>query len=711
MFDKRLRIILLFLGLAVLGLAARAGQIQLIQGKHWREEATNLLTHLQSIETTRGEILDGKMRVLAADQACMDACVDYPAIPDEPDPKWLHAVAVISAKRRFGSVFDNATHLRQKAMVADETEIVRGQIAAMWKKLARLSGQTDDEMESVRQEIIQQVEMRRQSVAWQDYQRALEKEKNAGPASRPWYLRWLPQSSAEKSADDYEVVLAEQSEPHVVLPAIDTNTFNELAKNAENLPGLVLRPGRTRVYPYHDVACHVIGRLGHDGTGADGVEAMCEKTLRGSPGELNNDNTITEPVPGGNVQLSIDVDVQTAIEKAFADPPALRLLDGTIQKRQDQPGAAVVIDIASGKVLALASYPTYDLNTYDKDYPKLSTDDANAPLLDRATQAYEPGSTVKPMMALGALHDGLITPQSTIECNGYLVINGKQITSGFRCWTMSEYNKTHHEVPPSDPLPTNSLTVVDAIERSCNVFFETVANRMGMVRQRYWYDRFGLGRPTGIGLSESAGHIPNPAHISRAQLLEFTWFAGIGQGSVLATPLQMANSIACIARGGIWMRPTLLADPPSPPEKIDLGFSAEAVAAVKEGMWAVVNKTAGTIKVQVDSLTIAGKSGTAQAPVLTIPMRDDKGKIVLVDGREKRVPVDPNSLSVKSWYIGEVDKGQIHYSHAWFIGYAPAEHPRVAIAVFVEYGEHGGVIAAPVVEAALAACQTAGYFN
>jgi len=194
-------------------------------------------------------------------------------------------------------------------------------------------------------------------------------------------------------------------------------------------------------------------------------------------------------------------------------------------------------------------------------------------------------------------------------------------------------------------------------------------------------------------------------------LLEFTWYAGIGQGSVLATPLQMANAIACIARGGIWMPPTLLVDSPASAQRVDLGFSPDALAAVKQGMWAVVNKEAGTIKMNTDGLSVAGKTGTPQAPVLTIPVRDDKGKIVLENGREKRVPVDPNSPSVKNWYIAEIDSGQAHYAHAWFIGYAPAEHPRVAIAVFVEYGQYGGAIAAPIVEAALAACQKGGYLN
>ncbi|HUB26574.1 MAG TPA: penicillin-binding transpeptidase domain-containing protein [Tepidisphaeraceae bacterium] len=741
MFDRRLRIILIMLGLAALGLAARAGQIQLIQGRRWSEEASDLLTTRQFIETVRGRILDRKGRELAVDQACMDACVDYPAITDDPDEKWLREQAVASARRRYGSVYDQAPRSRQRAMVAAEVQYVRGQIALMWTTLAEVSGKTPEQIDEIRRAIVQRVEMRRQYVSWQNYQKALARRKAGDAGGRPWYTRWLPESSdAPIDADTYAVDVAEQTQAHVVLPAISADQYNELAKRAEDFPGLVLRPGQQRLYPFHDSACHIIGRLApvsaaqiveqpdqsdplskywpNDLAGQSGVEAICEQTLRGRRGELTDQVVTAEPVHGRDVTLTIDIDVQSAIERSFAEPRTLLLQDGTTRRRAQEPGAAVVIDIPTGQVLAMVSYPTYDLNEWDRQFPRLRVDDANAPLLDRATEAYEPGSSVKPMMGLAALHDGIITPQTTIECTGYLVIDGHRVTNGFKCWTMSEYGLTHHDIPPSDPLPSNSLTVSDAIERSCNVFFETVADRMGMVRQRYWYDQFGLGRPTGIGLPEASGRIPNPAHIPRALLREYTWFAGIGQGPVLATPIQMANAMAAIARGGIWMRPTLLDDGSSPPAGIDLGFSPEALAAVRQGMWAVVNRDGGTMKMrhnnppdEVDKITLVGKTGTPQAPPLTVPVRDASGQIVMEDGHEKRVTVDPNSPDVRSWYTGEIDGGQVHYAHAWFVGYAPAEHPRIAIAVFVEYGQYGGTICGPIVRDALAACVRDGYLS
>jgi penicillin-binding protein 2 len=342
-------------------------------------------------------------------------------------------------------------------------------------------------------------------------------------------------------------------------------------------------------------------------------------------------------------------------------------------------------------------------------------DDINQPLVNRATQsAFEPGSTVKPLMALGAMADGVITPQSTIECNGYLVLDGHRYQIG-RCWTASEFHSTHHQIPPTDPLPPGGLTVSDAIERSCNVFFETVADHMKMDRQRYWYDRFGLGRPTGIGLPETAGRIPNPAHTPGYMLREKTWFAGIGQGDIAATPLQMANAVATIARGGVWMRPTIIEGAPT--DHVELGVTSDALDAVKRGMVAVVNKRAGTGSLHLDGhfeelehIVVAGKTGTAQAPALTIPERDDSGQIVKENGREKRIPVDPDDPSVASWYISS-SPDQTHYAHHWFIGYAPADHPQIAFAVFAEYGGSGGPVANLIARDVLAACVKCGYLS
>jgi len=747
MFDRRLKIILALMCLALFGLMTRAAQIQVFQRVRWAREAADLQTLHRMTETTRGRILDARGRELAVDQPCIDACVDFAAITEdwEQYKDWLRDHAIASCVRRYGDAYSKATPLARQQMVAQESPRIQTQVHNLWAVLAAVSGRTLDDMDSTRQEIEHRVEMRRQYVQWQNYQHALSRRPQA-PAAR-WYSQYLPTGSTGDRApqlDDYSVDVTEQREAHIILPAIDDKIDNELARNADNLPGLVLRPGLKRVYPGDDAACHVIGHLvavGPEQVSADpdesnplrkywpsdlvgqgGIEQMCELTLRGSRGEEITDSsgvtTQTPSIPGRDVRLSIDIELQRQIETDFAERRELH--DGPASEiRQRQPGAAVVIDVETGNVLALVSYPTFNLNSLKQDYARLSVDDYNQPLLDRAVQAhYEPGSTVKPMMALGALADGQITPQTTIHCNGYLVLNGHQFPNG-RCWTMREYGVTHSETS-GEPLPGNLLRVPDAIERSCNVFFETVADGMGMVRQRYWYDRFGLGRRTGIGIDENAGHLPNPQNIPAGQLRQETWSVGIGQGDIAVTPLQMANVAATIARDGVWMRPRLTADAVRPEDRVDLHFSRESLDAVKDGMYRVVNNVAGTghLRHEDDSepdplqgLKVAGKTGTPQASRLTIPVRDEQGHILLTDeGRERRQLVDPKNPAVNTWYIGGgADKS--NFAHHWFVGYAPADHPKIAIAVFAEYGGDGFPVASSIARDVLVACLKQRYLS
>jgi penicillin-binding protein 2 len=742
MFERRLKIVFWIMACGALALVGRAGQIQIAQKDRWTREAADLMTRRELIETTRGRLLDCRGRELAVDEPCMDACVEYPAVTDDPDESWLLQKAEAAAMRRWGQVFTAAKGDARRQMLAEQMGRVRQQLRDMWGFLAKVSGQSQDKIDEIRRSIIERVEMRRQFVCWQNFQKAVGKFKNAPPT---WYGRWLPTDNGP-ILDDYFVDVAEESEAHVILPAVSTDEYNQLAKNAENLPGLVLRPGTRRVYPFAQAACHVVGHLAAVGptqmkddpdmndplrkywpidlAGEDGAEALCEQVLRGTRGEQTRvgaqDWSVTSsPVPGNDARLTLDIQLQSDIERAFAKQRTFHdEIDQTSETRENQPGAAVVIDLAHNNVLALVSYPLFDPNKLDTDYAKLSVDDLNQPLANRALEAYQPGSIVKPLMGLGALADGVITPTSTIECTGYLILRGHRYETG-KCWTLHEFgyliaegiDPTHHKIPTDDPHPTGFLTVSDAIERSCNVFFETVADRMGIVRQHYWYDRFGLGRPTGIGLPEKSGHVP-----SHAILPTELWFAGIGQGSVLATPLQMANAAATIARDGVWMRPRLV-DDGGDSQRVNLGFSPEAIAAVKEGMDAVVNKRAGTGPLphgdppdDVDALRVAAKTGTPQVSRLTVPVRDNQGHIIVQNGQEKRILVDPNDPAVRTWYIGS-GKEKSDYAHAWYVGYVPADHPRIAFAVFAEYGGSGGKVAGAIVRDLLAACVKQGYLQ
>jgi cell division protein FtsI/penicillin-binding protein 2 len=178
----------------------------------------------------------------------------------------------------------------------------------------------------------------------------------------------------------------------------------------------------------------------------------------------------------------------------------------------------------------------------------------------------------------------------------------------------------------------------------------------------------------------------------------------------------MANAAAMIARGGVWIQPKLVEDG-NPAQAVNLGISAADIATVKTGMEAVVSREGGTGHLpepaepdEISGIRIAAKTGTAQASRLTVPLRDAHGNIVMENGREKRVLVDPGDPSVSSWYIA-ADDANTHYSHHWYIGFAPADHPRIAFAIFAEYGGSGSATANYIARDVLDACVKQGYLS
>src|SRR5262249_41256644 len=239
------------------------------------------------------------------------------------------------------------------------------------------------------------------------------------------------------------------------------------------------------------------------------------------------------------------------------------------------------------------------------------------------------------------------------------------------------------------------LTFMDAIQRSCNVYFENVANRLGIEGLSYWMRHFGLGRPTGIGIAEACGQLPDSYTGSRRDFT--TWTAGIGQGCVAVTPIQMANVAASIARQGVWVRPRLICGDVKTssyhpkkggeewdniPDRVDLKLSPDGLRAARDGMIKVVNTRAGTgEEAKRSDMVAAGKTGTAEAapfrprridPATGQPLRDDAGKVVFdivepsIHGRE-----NPAAL----WYRAFDENGK-NLKHSWFIGFAPADNPQ-----------------------------------
>ncbi|HEX8323311.1 MAG TPA: penicillin-binding transpeptidase domain-containing protein [Tepidisphaeraceae bacterium] len=777
MFERRLQILLIVLGVVCFGLVVRAFSLQVVGRSAWTAKFEEAATDEREIPTVRGRILDVKGRELAVDQPCIDACVHYEAIAATRSLKSIRETAVArlakadadvttlppaelrqrvdaevakvvgengadalkwmrdTARARLKKRLDHYADLplaERKRLLNAEISLVLADIETMWRELAVLSNQTDEQIDDLRRQILRRVETRRRLVWYKKYEEA---DKAVAP---PWYARWLGAAAAD--LDKYDVHVSEERDAHVILPHIDYARRNELARRASRYPGLVLREGVRRVYPYESVACQTVGRTSkvmavdlkddprqnerlakyavNDDIGREGLERLLEPQLRGTRG-LDTDDTdepdaepALKPVPGQDVTVTIDVELQARVEQAF------KSVDFYVNKsigmeQLEMPGAAVVIDLPTGEVRAMASWPTYDLNRFDEEYAQLSRDQIRRPLSNRATHlSVEPGSTVKPLVGIAAISSGMFGPRDTIHCDGFLHLNNKKQDFG-RCWTMSMFKTTHQHMPSGAPHPTNNLTFAEALQRSCNVFHEELANRMGITAVSHWFDKFGLGRPTGIGLPEAKGLLPDRFEGPAWQRQSIACLAGIGESHVNATPIQMANAAATLARNGVAIRPTLRRG--ERPEPIDLGVNPLAMAQAREGMYDVVNTPAGTGRAAfLPEVVVAAKTGSAQTGPLRIPRRDEQNKPIR--NERGRVIYDEMTLGTHGrpnprvpWYRATGDDEERLPAHGWMIGYAPAEKPQVAFAVLVEYGGGGGPAAGSVVRKLLRACEELGY--
>lgn len=758
MFERRLKIILLVMFVTAFVLLARAMHVQIAQRERWTGEASKSLTLPRLIETTRGRILDRNGEPLAVDEGCIDACVDYRALRAEPDAKWVRELALQRVKDRLGEKLNTTPRAERIKMRESFEQTIRDQIRAMWKELARLSGKSEEEINQIRGDIESRVTFRKRVIWYARYARAMSRQlQKETPA---WYQRWLMgDDSNGPNIDSFAMEIGEETAAHVILPAIDKSAHDHLAKNLDRYPGLVLKGGSHRIYPFGDAAAHVIGNLGkvnaedlqhnddegedadrrayqrNDRIGRSGLEMLAEPMLRGARGkELYSslDNKVVQSfpaVPGQDVRATLDISLQQDIQKCFHQAVIDVSDDGVAPLTIDAHGAAVVLDVRSGEVLALVSNPSYDLNKFDESYGVLLKDAVNAPLMNRATQSQlEPGSTAKLIVGIGAISAGLVGINEGIECTGAPVIN-KVRWNYNKCWTVSHFASpfdpmaAHHMIPfphrGHDGNPDGFLTFSDALCRSCNVYFVQCADRLGIQQLSSWMQDFGLGRPTGIGIAETRGRLPSQYEGRQVEMT--TWSAGIGQGSVWASPLQMANVAATIARDGVWLRPRLLergmmTRPYKPagagnhwdniPDQINLPVAPEAVRAAKRGMIQVVNDPAGTgTKIKRDDLLVAGKTGTAQASALKIRRKAESGELLIEVPRPGTL-TEPNPQY--PWYLAFDAEGK-NLKHAWFIGFAPANDPKIAFAVMVQYGGGGGATAGPIAARVLDACIKHGY--
>lgn len=470
--------------------------------------------------------------------------------------------------------------------------------------------------------------------------------------------------------------------PYSLAEDVSATVVSKIKERQSEFPGVTVTEEYFRQYTQGSLAAHVLGRVGKiykdeyeelknkgyamsDLVGKDGIEKICENHLRGTDGnkniyygeaaELLGDETQVSAIPGNFVVLTLDANLQRAAEESLARNIQTIAASGTGKENKGgdaDSGAAVVIDVKTGDVLALATYPTYDPSTFNQNYNALLADPAK-PLWNRAISGtYTPGSTFKPLTAIAALSTGAITVNEKINCDGvYTFFEDYQP----KCWIWSEQGRTHG---PQD--------VTKAIENSCNIFFYETGRRTGIDAISEYAKKMGLGEKTGIELTEEvSGNMANPEYKSKLYngKAEGKWMGGdtiqtaIGQLYSSFTPIGLANYAATIANGGTRYRTHIIKSvhssvdgklvyENSPVIENTVEISDDNLAAVRKGMLGVADEGSAKQVFSGYPISVGGKTGTAQ-----------------------------------------ISK---HASNnALFISFAPFDQPEIAVAVVIEHGFRG----------------------
>ncbi len=476
-----------------------------------------------------------------------------------------------------------------------------------------------------------------------------------------------------------------------------------------DLPGILVQVKPVREYVNGPLTAHALGYVGaipahaaaeyqaqgydpnrHE-VGLNGLEYSMEALLRGTDGQEYVEVDVTgreirvldepvEPIPGLNLVLTLDLDLQAAMEAALAR---------ALREHRSELGVAIALNPQTGEILGLVSLPSYDNNLFATGIPadeyQALQERESRPLVNHAIAgAFPPGSVIKPVIAAAGLEEEVIAPDTRLTCGGILWLpnefapQDQSLAQPFYCWI--------HEVGGSH----GSLSLVSALAQSCDIFFYKLGGGypdafqgLGEDRVGRYAELFGLGQQTGVDLpGEAAGLVPD-RNWKRVNYRE-TWVTGdtynisIGQGYLLATPLQVANAIAAIANGGTLYRPQLVWAVEDSQGDVVQSFepdvirqvpvSEENLAWVKEGMRGAV--TWGTARtLSVPGIAVAGKTGTAEFFI-------DRNQ----DGREDR------------------DREGRLPTHAWFSAFAPYNDPEIVVTAFIFGGGEGSTAAVPVVE-------------
>ena len=653
-------------------------KLQIVDGASYNKESANSIVTNETVAASRGNILDRYGRLLVSSKTCYNIIINTDELFEQDDPNSV-ILEMIDIVESEGETYTDSLPITMQSPFAFtkmsdiQRTVLDGYVENAKKNysdLAHATGLDDGDPTAV--ELMAFFRSRYKIDNAYDNE---QMRKIAG-------LRYELNSRYIIDTSDY--IFVEDASLGLITKLLEAN-----------IPGIEVSNSYVREYNTSGAA-HLLGYLGlmnqeeyeskyqsknysyNAKVGKEGAELAFEDYLHGSDGTAavtkNSDGATvkrvytTEPQPGNNVYLSLDIVLQEAVERILAsniesfqaqrdlDNEHYRSVGETDLIKEDISGGAIaVVNVKTNEPLALASWPTYDLSTLLENYNEVRDAD-NQPLLNRALMGqYEPGSTFKPVTAIAALSEGVITPESTITDEG---VFRKYEDAGYApaCWVYNSMKTTH-----------GTINVAQALMVSCNYFFYSVGDTLGITKLSNYAKAFGLGEHTGIELPESTGSLATPEY--KEQLTGGTWYAGdtvqasIGQSYNLFTPLQLASYIATVANGGQRHSASILKKVSSydysetiysrQPELLNTVKSDERnYKAVQYGMYLVANSA----------------NGTAYSTFYDYPV----------------------AVAAKT---GSAQRGEGSTANACFVCYAPYDDPQVAVAVVVEKGAAGSSIA------------------
>ena len=731
MFHRRLALLMLLLLCAAAVLWGQLFRLTVAQGQELREQAERALLERMLLPTRRGDILDRKGRVLATDKAAFDVQIEYRVLTG----RWAYDQARYAAYKDHLKSWGELSFEQREALIAKYRPIFDEQVEDLWRTLARLAELDRGELEERKAKIVERVQGLRAHIwgGWHKARservgRAVELEEVADPIREEQMAHTLIEALPDAAAFELQA-LAQAAQwpglrierakvrehPHNVWRVgLDASTLPskirseetiwiDLDQVATNLVGSIREAWsedvRRRPYDRPDGSVDLGGyRRDGDRVGASGIEAAEEDRLRGLRGQLlihrDSEQVERQPaVPGGDVHLTIDAALQARIMALMHPRFGLTRVQPWHQN-DDTPlgtdlyGAALVMEVDSGELLALVSTPAAPVAIPGEPYPDLALD-PNAPTYLKPLQVqHAPGSTLKPIMYAIAAGARQIEWDQQIVCAGHLFPDR---TNEFRCWGWRPDEDRYLQHGPLGPA--------EAIARSCNIYFYTCGRRLGPKPLATQLQQWGLGVPTGLGWPGEAKGVVNPQNLAEATMV------GIGQGPIAVPPIQVATAHAALARGGYFRAPLLIRQRAAERAEHDLNLPPRIVQNVLRGMYESANSleigTASYIRVDGEKerifnfpgVTLRAKTGTAQTPpqYALIRKTGEAGRDQIVPDRKKVLRRGDHS-----WFVLHVQK-------------PGDDRASYIVVVMIEYGGSGGKVSGPIANQILYALRDEGY--